>query len=522
MPGAKRRLLEKYLRGEAARSTWEWPLEPRVAGTPAPLAPDQYLIWVSSQMTSTEPAYNEPVTLHYRGRLDRDAFERAFQELVRRHETLRTTFASIEDEVIQAIQDYRSIQIPFLDLSHLPEGSREEEANRVAVADARRPFDLGVGPLFQARLVKMGPEYYRLYLTLHHIIFDGGTVYHVLLPEMSAIYKAFAAGAQSPLPEPRHQFADFAIWQKRMLDNDVVARQTAYWREQLSGELPALQLPADRPHPALRSFRGGMKTFRLSPDTTAALKAASGAEAVTPYMFLLTAFKTMLHRCSGQEDILVGAPCDARRRPEFLKTMGHCVNFMSLRTRPESVMTFRKYLAQVKDIVLGALANNDAPLAHLLRSLPPKRESMGEPFFRAIFSMEPPSQDPIDPQWSLTHMDTVIGCAKLDLYLEMDERPEGYVARFVYSTDIFEAATIDRLTGHWLTLLDSAISNPGSRLCDLTMLTEAEDRQLRVDWNNTAREIPDSTVHQLVERQAARTPDAIAVEAEGERLTYGN
>ena len=525
MSGAKRRLLEKYLRGEAAKSTWELPLEPRIAGSPAPLAPDQYLIWLSSQMT-TEPAYNEPVTVHFRGPLDREAFERAFQEVVRRHKTLRTTFTSVEDEVVQTIHDYAPIQIPFLDLSNLAEGSREsealreKEANRVAAADARRPFDLAAGPLFRARLVKMGPELHRLYLTLHHIIFDGGTVYHVLLPEISAIYKAFAAGDPTPIPQPLHQFADFAIRQKRMLKNDVVGRQTAYWRDQLSGELPALQLPGDRPRPAQRSFRGGMKTFSLSPQMTAALKAVSGAAAATPYMFLLTAFKTMLHRYSGQEDILVGAPTDARRRPEFLKTMGHCVNFMSLRTRPQSAMTFRDYLAQVKDVVLGALANNDVPLAQLLRSLPSKRESVGEPFFRAIFSMEPPSQDPIDPQWSLTHMDTVTGCAKLDLYLEMDDRPEGYVARFVYSTDIFEAATIYRMMGHWLTLLESAIANPSARLGDLTMLTDAEDCQLRVDWNNTAREIPDATVHQLIEQQVARTPNARAVEADGERLTY--
>ncbi len=517
--GAKQRLLEKVLRGEVARQTWELPIEPRAPGTAAPLAPDQHVIWLASQMSASEPVYNEPITFHYRGMLDREILGRALNEVVRRHEILRTSFAQADGEVVQAVHDHLTIQVPYLDLSKLPRERGEEEANETAVADSRRLFDLGMGPLIRARLVKMEGEYHRLYITLHHIIFDGVTIYHILLPELAAIYKAFAAGKPSPLPEPCYQYSDFALWQKRMLDNDSVVRQTAYWREQLAGELPDLQLPTDRPRPATHSYRGGMKTFRLSRETTDALKTASRGEGVTLYMFLLAGFKTLLHRYSGQKDILVAGPSDARYRTEFKNLMGHCINYLALRTRPDGEATFREYLAQVKDTLLSALTNGDVPFNQLLRDLQLKRDASRRPFFQASLTMNP-STESVDPQWDLTHTDTVTGYTKIDLNLEVDERPDGLVARFIYSTELFDAATIDRMTGHWLRLLESAMANPATKLCDLAMIPVEEEHQLRVSWNDTARAIPDVTVHALIEQQAARTPDAISVEAGSARLTY--
>jgi amino acid adenylation domain-containing protein len=440
--------------------------------------------------------------------------------VVRRHEILRTTFAQVDQEIVQAVHDQLTIQIPFLDLSKLEKQQREQEANRTAVTAARRLFDLGSGPLIRACLVKMEPEYHRLYVTLHHIIFDGVALDQVLLPELAAIYSAFAAGEDSPLPEPRYQYADFALWEKRMLANASVERQTSYWRGQLAGELPELQLPTDRPRPAVYSYRGSMKAFALSADLTAAIKAASRAEGVTPYMFLLAAFKTLLHRYSGQRDILVGGVSDMRRRPEFEKMMGLFLNFLALRTHPSGEMTFREYLAQVKDTVLGALANSDEPFDRLIRDLELKRESTRRPFFQATLSMKPAGTAVIDPQWDLTQMDTATGFTKLDLYLEIDERPGSMNARFVYSTDLFNDETIDRMTGHWLTLLKSAADHPAARLCDLTMLPADEEHQLRAGWNETDRQIPPQTVHELIEQQVAHTPHAIAVEAAGVRLTY--
>jgi amino acid adenylation domain-containing protein len=517
---AKRRLLEKLLRGEVSRQNREAPIEPRAAGAPAPLAPGQHLIWLSSQMTATEPIYNAPITIHHRGRLDREVLQRTFHEFARRHEILRTSFASINGEVVQAVHDHLTIQIPFLDLSKLSKEQGEEKANEVAVADSLRLFDLGVGPLIRARLVKLEPEYHRLYVTVHHIIFDGVSIYNVLLPELAAIYEAFAAGEVSPLAEPRYQYSDFALWQKRMLDNDSVARQIDYWREQLAGELPDLLLPTDRPRPAVHSYRGAMKPFAVPAELTAALRTAARDEGVTLYMFLLTAFKTLLHRYSGQEDIMMGGVSGARRRPEFQKLMGNFSNFFVLRTHPAAQSTFREYLATVKDIVLGALANGDVPLDQVIREVQPRRESARRPFFQVTFSMEPLPAESAGPDWWVTQMDTVTGFTKFDLYFEIDERPDGLFARFDYSAELFDRATIDRITQHWLTLLQSAIENPLTKLCDLAMIPADEEHQLRVDWNDTWRAIPSTTVHGLFEQQAERTPNAIAVEAAGVRLTY--
>jgi thioesterase domain-containing protein/acyl carrier protein len=471
---AKRRLLEKFLRGEVARQNWELPIEPRGAGTTAPLAPGQHLIWVSSQMTASEPVYNAPITIHHRGPLERKVLERAFHEFVRRHEILRTTFVSVDGEVVQAVHDHTTIQIPYLDLSKLLRERGEQQAAEAAAADSHRLFDLAVGPLFRVRLVKLEPEYHRIYLTVHHAILDGVSIYNVLLPELAAIYEAFAAGKPSPLEEPRYQYSDFALWQKRMLDNDSVTRQIDYWREQLAGELPDLPLPTDRPRPAVHSYRGGKKTFTLPAELTAALRKAAGVEGVTLYMFLLAAFKTLLHCYSGQGDILIGGVSGARRRPEFQKLMGNFSNFFALRTHPSGEATFREYLAQVKDTVLGALANGDVPLDQVIREVQPRRKSARRPFFQATFSMEPLPAEPAPANWTVTQMDTATGYTKFDLYLEIDERADGLFARFDYSAELFDAATIDRMAAHWLTLLRAAIDDPGTRLCDLGLISQQE------------------------------------------------
>lgn len=515
---AKQRLLEKFLRGEVSRQNWEVPIEPRADGSPVPLAPGQHLIYLSAKITAPEPVYNAPFTIHHRGPLDPEVLQRAFEEVVRRHEILRTTFASVGDQVVQAVHDHLTIQIPFLDLSNLPEHQREQEAIRVAEADGRRVLDPSLGPLLRARLVKMEAEYYRLYLTAHLIIFDGVSIYNALLPELAAIYKAFAAGEPSTLQEPRYQYSDFALWQKRMLDNDSAARQIDYWRAQLAGELPDLQLPG-RPRPAVHPHRGAMKAFVLPAKLTAAVKAAAHAEGATAYMFLLATFKTLLHRYSGQEDIMIGGLSGTRRRPEFQKLIGNFSNFFALRTRPSADAVFRDYMAQVKDCVLGALANNDVPLDQVIREVDPRLETGGKPLFQVTFCMEPRADSDV-PGWYVTQMETDTGATKFDLYCEIDERAGGLFGRFIYSTGRFDAAMIDRMVGHWLTLLQAAIDNPDAKLGELNTIPEAEHRQLRSDWNSTGREIPNVTVHELIEFQAARTPEAIAVEAAGVRLTY--
>lgn len=516
---SKRKLLERMLRGEATRQSWEAPLPERQPGAPIPLAPAQQQIWLHSQMAPELPLYNEPVTLHYRGALDRRVLERSFQELLRRHEIWRTTFAAVDGQVIQVVHPEMVIPLPFSDLTTLPAEVREDEAMRLASADARRPFDLGVGPLLRTRLIKLAEDYYRLSITVHHIIFDGVSIFGVVLTELPAIYAAFALGLPSPLAEPRYQYADYAIWEKRLLENEAAARQMEYWRTTLSGDLPALELPADRPRPALPSYRGGLEVFAFGPEMTARLKQAAKTHGVTLYMLLLAAFKVLLFRYSGQEDILIGGVVDGRKRREFDRLLGFFLHTVVLRSRPAAQLTFLEFLAQMKDTVLGAMGASDIPFDQLIRELHPKRDGSRHPLFQVMFSVEPPAATP-DPRWTMTHMDLSSGYSKFDLYVGLDETPDGLIGRFIYNSDIFSASTMQRIAGNFVTLLEGILREPGAKLGELPLLSEQERRLLTETWNSTARPVPRATIHGLFERQAARTPLAVAVEDNTRSLTY--
>jgi amino acid adenylation domain-containing protein len=517
---SKKRLLEKFLRGEAAHQNSHAPLDSRRQGDPIPLAPSQQQVWLHAQMAAGSPLYNEPLTLHYRGALDRTALEASFQELLRRHEIWRTTFASVDGQVVQAVHPDLTISIPLTDLTTLAPEQREREAERIATADAQRPFDLSLGPLARVRLIKFAEGYHRIYLTAHHIILDGVGIYGVLLPELAAIYDAFSKGLPSPLPEPRYQYADYAIWEKRLLDSDSAARQMDYWRRTLAGELPTLELPTDRPRPSVASYRGGMESFSFTREITEALKETAKAEGVTVYMLLLAAFKTLLYRYTAQEDILIGAPSDGRRRPEFASMLGFFLHTMVLRSRPNGDRTFRDYLGEVKDTLLGALAASDIPFDQLVRELHPKRDASRHPLFQVMFADERPASAPEPhPDWDLTRMDVSTGASKMDLYVGLEERPEGLVGRFLYNTDIFDAPTLRRMAAHWIRLLEGILKNLGATLSALPLLT-LEETELAAQWNNTLRPVPHTTVAQMFEDRAARNPSAVAVECDGAWLTY--
>jgi len=515
----KRRLLDRVLRGEMARTIWEAPVQPRTLGTKVPLAPSQQQVWLHSQMGDTRFVYNEPITIHYRAPLDEGAFRRSFHEFLRRHEIWRTTFASVDGQVVQVVHPHLDIEIPLCDLTTLPSEAREAEAMRIATADARRPFDLAVGPLLRGRLFKLCGDRYRFHLTLHHIIFDGVSICRTVLPELAAIYRAFAQGEPSPLPEPALQYGDFALWQNRIQNSPSVSEQVTYWRDQLAGELPVLQLPTDHARPPMPSYRGSMETFSLSPGLTESLKRRSKAEGVTPYMFLLAAFKTLLHRYSGQEDILVGGVIDGRRRLEFHNLLGFFLQTVVLRTRPIAQTPFREYLGEVKDAVLAALANGDVPFDRLVRELQPKRDSSRHPFFQVLFSIQPPAT-PVEMPWEVTQMDIATGASKVDLYLEIDEEKDRMIARFIYNTDVFETPTIQRMVRHWLTLLEAAVEAPDTLLRDLPILTPEERLWLRDTGAGARCELPQSTIHDLIEAQARRTPSAVAIECKGEWVSY--
>ncbi len=517
---AKSALLQRMLRGDAsgaerARDA----VTPRTPETVIPLSAEQRHVWMHAAMLPAVPLYNEPVTIRRCGAFDHDAFERAFNLVLERHEIWRSAFVNVGDEVQQVVHPGLRVRLPMVDLADLPAAEREAAALRIATEDARLALDPGQAPSFRARLVKIADHDHRLYLTLHHIIFDGVSIYSVLMPELTAAYAAFAAGRVPDLPAPALQYGDYALWRARHVASAAVDTQLDYWRRELAGELPVLQLPIDHARPALPTQRGMMARFSLSAALSDAVKALSRNEGATSYMTLLAAFKALLFRYSGQNDIVVGAVTDTRRRPELAPLMGYFLNSLPLRTRPSADLTFRDYLRQVRNAVLGALGASDVPFDRVVHALRPRREPSRHPLFQVMFVVEPPIGPSADG-WDVSQMDVTERAAKFDLYLELEERPDGTLGRLLYSTELFEAATIERMIGHWITLLEAVTVDPGCTLGCLPLLTATEARRLAVTWNDTRRDYPCATIHALFEAQARRTPDATAVVCDSIAWTY--
>ena len=486
----------------------------------APVSFAQRQLWLHAHLGLDEPIYNEPVTIHYTGCLDVGALERSLTEVLRRHQAWRTIFRIVDHDVHQVIQPPSAISLPVVDLRSLPEAEREEEARRIATEEAVRPFDLEQGPLVRAILVRLADARHRLYLTLHHIIFDGVALYRVFLPELATLYEAFAAGRPSPLVEPPIQYADFARWQRATQPgSETWTKQLDYWRQNLHGA-PVLQLPTDRPRPAAPSFRGAMERFALSRTATEALKFLGMRERASLYMVLLGVFTTLLHRYSGQEDLVVGTVTAGRKRPEVEPLLGYFLNPLALRLDCSDDPTFRELLARVRDVVLDALANDDVPFELVADAVEPQRDRRQSPLFQVTFSLEPPLP-PLPAAWNLTQLDVETGAAKFELYLEVDERPDGAIGRFMYWTDLFERATIRRMVGHFQSLVCAIVADPGQRLSALPLMVETERRQL-LEWSVVRAPYPDrATIHETFTAMAGRAPDAVAVISGDQHLTYG-
>lgn len=513
----KRLLLQKQLSGAAG--TVRATISPRRPGETAPISAEQKDVWLHAAMAPDVPLYNEALTIHRYGNLDRRALEQTIQFLLDRHEIWRTSFRTVEGQLRQVVEPELSIDIPFDDLSDLPETQSEERARDLATADARKPFDLARAPLLRARLVRLAPDNHRLYLTLHHIIFDGVSIYRIIVPEIAAVYASYAEGRKPELAPPLLQYSDYALWREREITEEAVARDVNYWREQLAGDLPVVMLPADRRRPARFTHRGGMETFTLSGELTSALKSLSRETGFTLYVVLLGAFKTLLHRYGGQEDIVIGGVTDMRRRPELTNVIGYFLNSIALRTRPASHMPFRQYLDQVQNTVVEALDASNVPFDRVVREVRPRRDAGAHPVFQVLFSIEPPPPA-ADGGWDLTQMDVTAGVAKFDLYLELDERPEGLIGRFLYSTDIFDASTIRLMVGHWIRLLEGIVVDVDCTLGQLPLFSVEEASELSKVRDGPARKYADTALPALFDAQASCTPDAIALECEGRSWRY--
>jgi amino acid adenylation domain-containing protein len=513
---AKRNLLEKYLRGEFGAQPATLAIPRRRQNQTVPLSYTQEQAWLHAQLVPEVPLYNEPVTIHYSGELDVAGLERSFNEILRRHEAWRTRFTIADGQPVQEVEANLTISLPVIDLRSLPKQQREAAALGIATADARNPIDLREFPLFRVKLIRLEDQEHRLYLTLSHLIFDGVAIYRVFLPELATLYKAYSQGKPSPLRELSIQYPDYTCWQRQSMGPDALREHLAYWRKQLGPELPILDLPTDRPRPSVQTFRGSMYPFVMKGSLTDAVKRMSRAEGVTLFQMLLAGFVAVLSRYSAQDDFPIGSVTDARGRAGTEALLGYFLNTVILRANVSGDPTFRELLKRVRNTTLEALDHDCVSFGHLIQELSPPRDLSRNPLFQVMFSLEPPMPE-LDPAWRLTQMDVDSGATKYDLYLELDERREGVLARFHYSTDLFDESTIARMADHWMTLLEGAASNPDLRVSELPLLRGSEKHQLLVEWNDTGSRYPrDKCIHQLFDAQCKRTPDTVAVR-EGEK-----
>ncbi len=517
----RQQLLESYFRTRLETAS-EPPSQvtDRAPGADMPLTFAQQQLWLHAQLAPNTALYNEPLTVRHRGPLDRVVLERAFSEIVRRHEAWRTIFPVIDGEPVQRVLAPFSVEIPEIDLRGLSSAEREIEASRLATADARIPFDLATGPLFRAKLVRLGDDEQRLYVTLHHLIFDGFSGYRVFLPELVTLYDAFSRAEPSPLAELPFQFGAYAVWQRERMQDSALEAHMQYWRKQLSGPLPSLHLPLSGAAPAIQTFGGAMHSVSLPLALSERLRELCRAEGVTLFMALLAAFKVLLYRYSGQEDILVGSNTAGRRYPGSEKLLGYFLNTVPLRTDLSSDPTFRELLDRVRGVTLDALSHEEVPLDRLVAELQPERDPKRNPLFQILFSLEPPLS-PVSPEWDLTCIEVETGATKFELCMVLDDRVEGLLCRLIYNTALFDADAVSRMAGHWQTLLEGVVADPGKRISELPILTAAERRQLLVEWNDTEAEYSFVPVQELFRKQAQEKAREAAVRCGDEELAYG-
>ncbi len=517
----KRALLDSLLEETGVQRTPLQRIPRRPASSTAPLSFAQQRLWFLYQLDSESIAYNVPTAVRLRGTLDRDALERSFGQIVRRHEALRTTFGQAHGQPLQRIADALEVPIALLDLGELPEPQRASAVETHALREARHPFDLARGPLLRVSLLRLAEQEHVLLMTMHHIISDGWSA-GVIVQELVTLYSAIVERRADParvLPELPIQYADFAVWQRAWLQGEdeqggsPLQRQLGYWKQRLGGELPVLELTPDRPRPAAQTGRGAQWTIDLPRELTAALGELSQREGATLFMTLLAAFEILLHRYTGQADIVVGSPIANRTRTELEGLVGFFVNMLVLRTDLDGNPTIREVIRRVRDTATAAYAHQDLPFEMLVETLRPDRALDRTLLFQVMFALQNvPAPAVTVPGLSIEPIEFDNGTIQFDLMLDMWETPAGLHGVFSFNVDLFEPATIARLAGHFTNVLTAITSAPEQCIATLPLLGAAERRQLLVEWNATASAYPHATcVHQLVEAQAARAPDALAL-----------
>jgi amino acid adenylation domain-containing protein len=486
-----------------------------------PLSFAQERLWFIDRLEPGSAVYNMPAARRLRGALDRAALERALGEIVRRHQALRTTFAEVGGSPAQVIAPFGGFALPVEDLSGWGESDREAAVGQRAREEAARPFDLSAGPLFRAALLRLGAEDHVLLLSMHHIVSDGWSM-GVFFRELSALYAAYREGAESPLPDLAVQYADYAVWQREQLAGEVLDRQLSYWKERLAGAPELLELPTDRPRPAVQTYRGASVPVELSPELLERLQALGRSEGTTLYMTLLGAFQVLLGKYAGSEDVVVGSPIAGRTREEVEGLIGFFVNTLVLRTDLSGDPSFRETLRRVREATLGAYEHQEVPFEKLVAELQPERSLSHSPLFQVMFTLQNAGGGGgALAGLELSGIGAAMEIAKFDLSLELAATPQGLRGALNYSTDLFDRDTAERMLGHLARVLQQVAADADVRLSRLALTGPEERAQVVEEWNRTERAYPRGVcVHELFDAQVRERPGAMALAWGEESLSY--
>jgi len=523
LPAEKQAELERRLQAARHRRAPEAAaIPPAPRSAPVPLSFAQERLWFLYHFDRDSAAYNRPTSFRLTGELDRDALRASLDEICNRHAALRTRFRVIDETPTQYIAADATLPLAFNDLSSRPPADREREARRIAVAEARAPFDLEGGPLARGRLVRLGERDHVLLLTFHHAVFDGWSE-QILKQELAQLYSARRRGEPCSLAPLPVQYADYAAWLRGRLRDDELQRQLDFWMAQLEGTPRVLELPADRPRASEHADHGARRTRRVPLETADALRRLARRQGATLFMALLAGFDALVHRYTGREDFVIGVPVAGRGSVELERLIGLFINMLPLRARVSAGDTFFSLLEQVKSASLGAFAHQDLPFEKLVERLEPARSLSHAPLIQVTFQLRNMPQATAQPAGlELSRYVVDSAFTQFDLSLEITECDDGLECTAVFSTALFDAATIDRMLEHYEYLLKQAAADPAARIADYTLLTPREQRQFRKTVNVLRAQFPvNRCLHERIEEQAARTPHAVAVsDGGGARLTY--
>ena len=461
------------------------------------------------------------MALRLRGKVNVPILEQTLGEILRRHEVLRATFA-VEDGIPnQRILPVEPVCLLLQDLSEFSAVARESQAIQRARQEAKRSFDLAHGPLLRGLLLRLEDEEHILVLVMHQIVFDGWSA-KILFKEITAIYNAFSSRDRSPLVELPIQYGDFAYWQRQPFQEGIFQAQLSYWREKLTGHPPELHLPTDHPRPPIQTYLGSRQSLLVDPSLLRSLGTLGQREGVTLFMVLLAAFQTLLHRYTSQEDILVGSPIAGRTQVETEGLIGPFINTLVLRIDLSGNPSFLELLQRVRSTTLDAYVNQDLPFERLVKELQPDRDLRRPPFFQVMFNLENLPQKAVGVQnLEIEEFEFDSGTTHFDLELEITENRQGLYCLMSYNLDLFDSSTINRLLGHYQTLLQGLANHPDQPLSELPLLTEHERHQLLVEWNDTRTHYPQELcVHHVFEDQVRRTPNAVAAVLKDRQFTY--